>query len=66
MSKVPAVIKELEEYMFENQFTQTDMANYLGIAVTQLNRWIATKRMSKSWVELLKAKKIINESHKHK
>jgi len=64
MPEVPIVIKELKEYMFKNQFTQTDMANYLGIAVTQLNRWIATKRMSKSWVELLKAKKIINELHK--
>ena len=59
MPKVPAVIKQVEEYMIKNQFTQTDMANYLDIAVTQLNRWLRTQNMSKAWIELLKAKDIV-------
>lgn len=61
MPKVPTVIKQMENFMYKNQFNQTDMANYLGIAVTQLNRWLNTKKMSKSWKELLKAKGIIKD-----
>lgn len=61
MPKVPAVINQVEKFMFKNKFSQTDMANYLGIAVTQLNRWLRTQNMSKAWVELFKAKGIVKK-----
>ncbi|MFC1594098.1 helix-turn-helix domain-containing protein [Candidatus Omnitrophota bacterium] len=61
MPEVPAVIKQLEDFMLKNQFTQTDLANYLGIAVTQVNRWLKTKKMSKAWIELLKAKGVVKK-----
>ncbi|MFC1594121.1 helix-turn-helix domain-containing protein [Candidatus Omnitrophota bacterium] len=61
MPQVPAVIKQLEDFMCKQQFTQTDLANYLGIAVTQVNRWLNSKKMSKAWIELLKAKGIIKQ-----
>ncbi|MFC1594138.1 hypothetical protein ACFL38_02300 [Candidatus Omnitrophota bacterium] len=61
MPQVPAVIKQLEDFMFKQQFTQTDLATYLGIAVTQVNRWLNTKKMSKAWIELLRMKGIVKK-----
>lgn len=53
------VIKKLQLYMERHSYNQTDMANKLGVATSQLNRWIKTERISRSWIELLKAKGIL-------
>lgn len=53
------VIKKLLLYMERHDCNQTNMANVLGVATSQLNRWIKTERMGRAWVELLKAKGII-------
>jgi uncharacterized protein YjcR len=45
--------------MERHSYNQTDMANKLGVATSQLNRWIKTERISRSWIELLKAKGIL-------
>jgi hypothetical protein len=54
-------IRKLEQYRADEKLTKTDMANKIGIAVTQYSRWINTHKISRSWVELLKAKGMIKE-----
>ncbi|MFC1709766.1 hypothetical protein ACFL2J_06925 [Candidatus Omnitrophota bacterium] len=61
MPKVPAVIKQVENFMLKKHFTQTDMANHLEISVTQLNRWLRTHNMSKVWIKLLSVEGIIKD-----
>jgi hypothetical protein len=53
------VIKKLQLYMDRHGYNQTTMANRLGVATSQLNRWLKTGRIGRAWVELLKAKGIL-------
>ncbi len=55
------VIRQIKNYMESNRLNQTAMANKLGIATSQLNRWLKTARISNAWVSLLKEKRIIEE-----
>ena len=54
------VIKQVQEYMREHNLNQVELAVKLGIAHSQLNRWLKTKRISKAWIALLENKKIIS------
>lgn len=53
------VIKKLQYYMERHGYNQTTMANKLGVATSQFNRWIKTERISRAWIELLKTKGIL-------
>jgi len=56
-------IKKLEQYRAEERLTKTEMANKIGVAVTQYSRWVNSQKISKAWIELLKAKEIIKEEN---
>lgn len=53
------VIRKLQLYMERHGYNQTTMANKLGVATSQLNRWLKTERIGRAWVELLKTKGIL-------
>jgi len=53
------VIRKLQIYMERHGYNQTAMANRLGVATSQLNRWLKTERIGRAWIELLKAKGIL-------
>ena len=54
-------IRQIEEYMRENNLNQTAMAVRLGIATSQLNRWLKNKRIGNAWIMLLKEKGVIKK-----
>lgn len=53
------IIKKLQYYMERHGYNQTMMANKLGVATSQLNRWIKTERISRAWIELLRTKGVL-------
>lgn len=53
------VIRKLRLYMERHEYNQTTMANKLGVATSQLNRWLKTERIGRTWIELLKIKGIL-------
>lgn len=46
--------EQLMEYMRQRGITQTQLACELGVATSQLNRWLRRGRMSRLWIEKLK------------
>ena len=53
-------INKLAQYMRDKGITQTEMACSLGIATSQLNRWLRTGRISRLWADKLKDMGIID------
>ena len=52
-------IRQMKQYMAREGLNQTDLSIRLGVATSQLNRWLKTERIGKAWIALLKEKKII-------
>jgi len=56
------VIRQLENYLVVHKLKKYELARLLNTTEANIWRWLTGKhKVSKAWVELMKAKKIIKE-----
>ena len=51
------MIKQLKEFMKTNNMNQSELARYLNVGETQLNRWMRNRcKIGRAWTMLIKQK----------